>query len=84
VRFNGATPQDKKTMLLFVVDGLSYTELAALRFLSNDPAFTYRIVIPTHGSTRSLVHTFYGICLEVKRLRTRLYRDSDQDSDLQQ
>jgi hypothetical protein len=42
VRFNGSTPQDKKTMLLFVVGGLSYTELAALRFLSNDPAFTYR------------------------------------------
>jgi hypothetical protein len=62
VRFSESAPQDKKTMLLFVVGGLSYTELAALRFLSNDPAFTYRIVIATtkliNGSTliNSLKH----------------------------
>jgi predicted RNA polymerase sigma factor len=44
VRGSESAPQEKKTMHLFVVGGLSYTELA-LRFLSNDPAFTYRVVI---------------------------------------
>lgn len=47
VRFTESTPQDKKTMLLFVVGGLSYLEVAALRFLSQDPNFPYRILIAT-------------------------------------
>jgi hypothetical protein len=64
VKFGDSAPQDKKTMLLFVVGGLSYLEIAALRFLSNDVAFPYRIMIATtkliNGSTliHGLQHNF--------------------------
>lgn len=64
VRFGENGAQDKKTMLLFVVGGLSYIEIAAFRFLSNDPSFPYRILLATtklvNGSTliSSLKHTF--------------------------
>jgi hypothetical protein len=55
VKFGDSAPQDKKTMMLFVVGGLSYLEIAALRFLSNDVTFPYRIMIATtkliNGST---------------------------------
>lgn len=39
--------QEKKTMLVFVVGGLSYLEIAAFRFLSRDPNFPYRILMAT-------------------------------------
>lgn len=64
VRFGETGAQDKKTMLLFVVGGLSYIEIAAFRFLSNDSSFPYRIMLATtklvNGSTliSSLKHTF--------------------------
>lgn len=64
LKFGESVPQDKKTMLLFVVGGLSYLEIAACRFLSNDPAFPYRIMLGTtkliNGSTfvSSLKHDF--------------------------
>ena len=64
LKFGESVPQDKKTMLLFVVGGLSYLEIAACRFLSNDPAFPYRIMLGTtkliNGSTfvNSLKHDF--------------------------
>lgn len=46
---------DKKVMLVFVVGGLSYLEIAAFRYISNDPYFPYTIVMATtkviNGST---------------------------------
>lgn len=55
VKFSENGTADKKTMLLFVVGGLSYIEIAACRFLSNDPSFPYRIMLATtklvNGST---------------------------------
>lgn len=51
----------KKVLLVFFVGGLSYVEIAALRHLSNDPAFPFSIIIGTTsvGSSllKSLVHT---------------------------
>lgn len=38
---------NKKAMLVFVVGGLSFIEVAAFRFLSRDPAFPYSIVLAT-------------------------------------
>lgn len=64
VRYGEAGAPDKKTMLLFVVGGLSYIEIAAFRYLSNDATFPYRIMLATtkivNGSTliSSLKHTF--------------------------
>lgn len=55
---------EKKTMLVFVVGGLSYLEVAAFRFISRDPAFPYRIVLATtklvNGATflASMQHSF--------------------------
>lgn len=37
----------KKVMLVFVVGGLSYLEVAAFRFLSKDPSFPFTIVMAT-------------------------------------
>jgi len=37
----------KKVMVVCVVGGLSYLEIAAFRFLSKDPAFPFRIVMAT-------------------------------------
>lgn len=54
-------PQRKKNMLVFVVGGISYLEIAALRFLSRDPSFPYNIIIGTtsvgSGLLKTLVHT---------------------------
>ena len=51
----------KKTMMVFVVGGITYLEIAALRFLSNNPSYPYNIIIGTTsvGSTllKSLVHS---------------------------
>ena len=51
----------KKNMLVFVVGGISYLEIAALRFLSNDPAYPYHIIIGTtsigNSLLKSLVHS---------------------------
>mmetsp|Transcript_66264 Transcript_66264/g.130406 ORF Transcript_66264/g.130406 Transcript_66264/m.130406 type:complete len:633 (-) Transcript_66264:111-2009(-) len=47
IKFEETTPQDKKTMMVFMVGGLSYLEIAALRMLSTDVHFPYRIVIAT-------------------------------------
>lgn len=44
VKFSENGTADKKTMLLFVVGGLSFIEIAAFRFLSKDPSFPYRIM----------------------------------------
>ncbi len=38
---------NKKVMLLFVVGGLTFLEIAALRLLSRDPAFPFTIVMAT-------------------------------------
>jgi hypothetical protein len=35
----------KKIAMVMVIGGISYLEISALRFLSNDPAFPYRFVI---------------------------------------
>jgi len=54
----------KKVMVVCVVGGLSYLEIAAFRFLSKDPAFPFRIVMATtkvvSGSTflSSMHHNF--------------------------
>lgn len=37
----------KKVMMLFVIGGLTYLEIAACRFLSRDPNFPYTIVLAT-------------------------------------
>ena len=39
--------QKKRLILLFVVGGLTFLEIAALRFLSNEPSFPYKILIST-------------------------------------
>lgn len=63
VKFSENGTADKKTMLLFVVGGLSFIEIAAFRFLSKDPSFPYRIMLATtklvNGSTliSSLKHS---------------------------
>eukprot|EP01036_Dinobryon_divergens_P026822 gene26822-35512_t len=41
----GLPSGEKKVMLVVVVGGLSYLEIAAFRFLSRDPAFPFRIVM---------------------------------------
>lgn len=54
----------KRVMLLFVVGGLTFLEIAALRFLSRDPAFPYTIIMATtkliNGNSllKSLAHDF--------------------------
>jgi hypothetical protein len=54
----------KKTMLVYVLGGVTLLEIAAFRFLSNDPNFPFRIVVATtkliNGSNfmQSLQHTF--------------------------
>jgi hypothetical protein len=54
-RYGDGEQQPKQTMLVFVVGGLSYLEIAAYRFLSRDPGFPYRILLATtklvNGST---------------------------------
>lgn len=53
----------KKIAMVMVIGGISYLEISALRFLSNDPSFPYRFVIATtkvmNGKTflKSLEHT---------------------------
>ncbi|RYG70471.1 hypothetical protein EON64_00070, partial [archaeon] len=39
---------EKRVMLVVYVGGVSYLELAALRFLSADPSFPYRIIVATN------------------------------------
>lgn len=52
----------KPIMLVFLVGGLSFLEIAAFRFLSRDPSFPYTIICATtkliNGSKilKSLVH----------------------------
>jgi len=46
---NHSIPIDKKTLLVFVVGGISHLEIAALRYLSMDHSFPYKIII---GSTK--------------------------------
>ncbi len=52
----------KQNMLVFMVGGLSFIEIAALRFLSKDASFPYNIIMGTtniiNGNTllESLVH----------------------------
>ena len=41
------TDGGKKVMLVFVVGGLSFLEIAAFRFLSKDPSYPFRIVMAT-------------------------------------
>jgi hypothetical protein len=56
--------QKRRVMLVYVVGGLTYLEVAALRYLSRDPSYPYTIVMATtnlvNGSTllHSLVHEF--------------------------
>ena len=38
---------NKKVMLLFIIGGLTYLEIAALRLLSRDPIFPYTIIMAT-------------------------------------
>ena len=38
---------EKKVILVFVIGGLSFMEIAAFRFLSKDPTFPYKIVVAT-------------------------------------
>ncbi|KAJ1442718.1 hypothetical protein B484DRAFT_441959 [Ochromonadaceae sp. CCMP2298] len=53
-------------MLVFVIGGLSYTEIAAFRLLSRDPGFPYKILLGTtkiiNGGTllSSLLHSPEG------------------------
>lgn len=53
----------KKIAMVMVIGGISYLEISALRFLSNDPSFPYRFVIATtkvmNGGSflRSLEHS---------------------------
>jgi vacuolar protein sorting-associated protein 33A len=57
----------KRTMLVVVIGGLTFLEIAAFRYLSRDPAFPYRIIMATtklvNGNTllRSLSHNFNAI-----------------------
>lgn len=54
----------KPIMLVFLVGGLSFLEIAAFRYLSRDPSFPYTIVMATtkltNGSRllQSLMHDF--------------------------
>ena len=54
----------KKVMMVVVIGGISYLEIAAFRFLSNDPNFPYKIILAStkviNGSTflGSMYHTF--------------------------
>lgn len=54
----------KKTMLVVVIGGISYLEIAAFRFLSNDPNFPFKVILAStkviNGSTfiGSMYHTF--------------------------
>jgi hypothetical protein len=58
------TRRKKKTMMVFAVGGLSFLEIAALRFLSNDPLFPFTIIMGTtalvNGNSllESLAHEF--------------------------
>lgn len=38
---------NKKIMLVMVIGGLSYLELAAFRYLSSDPSFPFKIIVAT-------------------------------------
>ena len=42
----------KKNMLVLVVGGLSYIEIAAMRKMSQDAAFPYRIVMASTNITK--------------------------------
>lgn len=61
-RSTGGAVSRKKTMMVFVVGGLSFLEIAALRFLSNEPSFPYSIVMGTtslingHSLLESMAH----------------------------
>lgn len=54
----------KRVMLLFMVGGLTFLEVAALRFLSRDPAYPYTIIMATTklitgtSMLKSLSHDF--------------------------
>ena len=47
----------KKNMLVFFIGGISYLEIAALRFLSNDPLYPYNIIIGTTSIGNSLLQS---------------------------
>lgn len=42
-----ATGLTKRVAMILVIGGISYLEISALRFLSNEPSFPYRIIIAT-------------------------------------
>lgn len=56
----------KRIMMVLVVGGLSYLEIAAFRMLNREPLFPYRLVLATtkivNGNSliRSLRHDFYS------------------------
>eukprot|EP01038_Epipyxis_sp_PR26KG_P009326 gene9326-12564_t len=60
---SGYGMNEKKIMLIFVVGGLSFVEIAAFRCLSRDPNYPYKIILGTtkliNGTTflQSLQHT---------------------------
>ena len=43
----GSDKEAKPIMLVFLIGGLSFLEVAAFRFLSRDPSFPYTIVMAT-------------------------------------
>jgi hypothetical protein len=55
---------EKKVMLLVVIGGVSLVEVAAVRYLSSDPSFPFRIIVAStkiiNGTTllTSLEHDF--------------------------
>lgn len=59
---HGSSRENKPVMLVFLVGGLSFLEIAAFRYLSREPSFPYTIVMATtkliNGSKllRSLIH----------------------------
>ena len=44
---NADAQHEKKVMMVFVVGGISFLEIAAFRYLSKDPAFPFKIIIGT-------------------------------------
>ncbi len=45
--------QQKPTMLVFMLGGLTMLEIAAFRYLSKDPLFPYEIIMASTGVTNS-------------------------------
>jgi hypothetical protein len=61
---SGTPSRKKKILMVCIVGGVTFLEIAAFRYLSNDPSFPYTILIATtamvNGSTflDSLSHRF--------------------------